>query len=102
MSNYQIIGSDGKPIETDVRLHPGEVIDWELQAREILKKDFAKSLEMQPAHLSDLIKGKRHVSVKLALKLEAQLGIDADFWLRLQSSYDLFMARKKLKDLQAA
>ncbi|MBC7720721.1 MAG: HigA family addiction module antidote protein [Pedobacter sp.] len=102
MSNYQVIGRNGKPIETDVTLHPGEIIADELEARDILKKDFAILLDMQPAHLSDLMKGKRHVSARLALKLEQHLGINAAYWLRVQSSYNLFMARKELKDLQAA
>ncbi len=96
MSNYQVIGSDGKPIEIDVLLHPGEVLNDELEARNISKKDFATILEMQPPHLSDIIKGKRHISAKLALKLEKHLGIDAGFWLRLQNSYDLTIAKREL------
>jgi addiction module HigA family antidote len=96
MSNYQVIGKNGKVIETDVTLHPGEIIADELVARNILKKDFATLLEMQSTHLSDLLKGKRHVSAKLALKLEQHLGINAAFWLRVQSRYDLQIARKEL------
>ncbi|MDI9365953.1 MAG: HigA family addiction module antitoxin [Flavobacterium sp.] len=97
MSNYQVIGRNGKPIETDITLHPGEIIADELESRGIMKKKFASLIEMQPAHLSDLIKGKRHVSAKLALKLEQHLGINAAYWLRVQNSYDLFMARKALQ-----
>ncbi len=52
---------------------------------------------LQPAHLSDLLKGKRHVSAKLALQLERHLGIDADLWLRLQMAYDLAIARRELE-----
>lgn len=99
MSNYQVIGKNGRAIETDVSLHPGEVLSDELEAREILQKDFAKKLGLQPPHLSDLIKGKRHVSARLALKLEKELGIEAGFWLRLQIAYDLFMARKQMENV---
>jgi HTH-type transcriptional regulator/antitoxin HigA len=52
---------------------------------------------MRPPHLNELIKGKRHISALLALKLEKQLGISAAFWLRLQIDYDLKIARKQLK-----
>jgi plasmid maintenance system antidote protein VapI len=52
---------------------------------------------MQPSHLSDLLKGKRHVA-KLALKLEQHLQINASYWLRLQMAYDLFMAKKELQE----
>ncbi|HEX8331721.1 MAG TPA: HigA family addiction module antitoxin [Segetibacter sp.] len=97
MADYKVIGKNGKVLETDVTLHPGEVLADELLARDILKKDFASKIGMQPSHLSDLFKGKRHVSAKLALQLEKQLGIDAGFWLRVQIDYDLFMAKRELE-----
>ncbi len=97
MKHCEVIGKNGKVIETDVTLHPGEVLADELEARKILKKDFAALLDLQPSHLSDLLKGKRHVSARLALKLEQHLKINASFWLRLQMAYDLFMAKKELE-----
>ena len=97
MAEYKVLGSDNKLLKTDVALHPGEILADELSAREILKKDFAATINLQPTHLSDLLKGKRHVSAKLALQLEKQLGIDAGFWLRVQVTYDLFMAKKELE-----
>jgi addiction module HigA family antidote len=97
MKNYEVIGKNGKVIETDVTLHPGEVLADELEARKILKRDFATLLGLQPSHLSDLLKGKRHVSARLALKLEEHLKINASFWLRLQMAYDLYMAKKELE-----
>ncbi len=97
MSIHQVVGPDGKLVKTNITLHPGKVLGEELDARNILKKDFALSIEMQAPHLTDLIKGKRHISARLALKLEEKLGIEAGFWLRLQIAYDLFMARKELQ-----
>jgi len=97
MKHYEVIGKNGKVIETDVTLHPGEVLADELEARKILKKDFAALLDLQPSHLSDLLKGKRHVSARLALKLEQHLKLNASFWLRLQMAYDLFMAKKEFE-----
>jgi len=80
-----------------VILHPGEVLGDELEASGIPQKEFSALVDMRPPHLNELIKGKRHVSALLALKLEKQLGIGAAFWLRLQIDYDLKMARKQLK-----
>jgi HTH-type transcriptional regulator/antitoxin HigA len=97
MIDDKVIGKNGEVLETDVTLHPGEVLADELEARKILKKDFAALLSLQPSHLSDLLKGKRHVSAKLALKLEQHLKINASYWLRLQMAYDLFMAKKELE-----
>jgi addiction module HigA family antidote len=49
-----------------------------------------------PPHLNDLIKGKRNISAKIAIELETALGIDADYWLRVQIKYDLAIERKQL------
>jgi addiction module HigA family antidote len=97
MPEYKVIDANGKPVKTNTLLHPGSVIADELEARDILKKDFASAIGMHPSHLSDLLKAKRHVSAKLALQLEAHLGIDAGFWLRAQMAYDLAIARKELE-----
>src|SRR5258706_10557555 len=97
MGVYKVIGKNGKEMETGAILHPGEVLGEELLARNIPQKEFADLVDMRPPHLNELIKGERHVSAILALKLEKQLGIGAAFWLRLQIDYDLKLARKQLK-----
>jgi antitoxin HigA-1 len=97
MSVYKVVDKNGRKIETDVNLHPGEILADELVAREISQKDFSKLIKLQAPHLNDLLKGKRHFSARIALKLEKQLGIDADYWLRVQIAFDLFEARKAMK-----
>jgi HTH-type transcriptional regulator/antitoxin HigA len=99
MSIYKVVDKHGKELETDVTLHPGEILGSELEAREITQKDFAKQLGIQAPHLNDLIKGKRHVSATLAVKIEKALGIDAAFWLRVQVAYDLAVARRELEEV---
>jgi HTH-type transcriptional regulator/antitoxin HigA len=57
-----IFGSDAtepKEIQSDVFLHPGEVLLDELEARNIKKTDFAKSMNMKPGHFSELLHGKK-------------------------------------------
>lgn len=96
MNNYQIIGTNGEIWEPDFTYHPGELIEEELQARGISKKDFAAQLGLHPSQLSELIKGKRHVSAMLALKLEKIWDISAGFWMRMQVQYDLTIARQQM------
>ena len=43
---------------------------------------------------------KRNVSAMLALKLEQVFRVEADYWLRVQSSYDLVKAREKMRTLK--
>jgi antitoxin HigA-1 len=93
---FKVISSEGRRLQTDEVLHPGDVLEMELSARGIKKKFAAQQLSIQPSHLSELLKGNRHVSAMLAIRLEMLLDIEADFWLRVQSSYDLAQARYQL------
>lgn len=68
--------------------HPGEVLREELKARGIKQKAFAGQINMQPTHLSELIKGKRNITSDIALRLENALGIPYNNWMNLQSGYD--------------
>ena len=97
MSIYKVIDKSGTKIVTDITLHPGEVLHDEIVARSIKQKDLAKKIKILAPHLNDLLKGKRHISARIALKLEVELGIEADYWLRLQMAYDLAIARKEMQ-----
>jgi len=98
MNNYRVINSRGKEIQTDVVLHPGEVLADELDARSITKTAFADRLGMKLSHFSELLHGKRHVSAGMAIKLEELLDIPAEYWMRVQVYHDLFVERHKQKD----
>ena len=97
-NNYKVLNSKGKEIYTDVALHPGELLQDELEAREIKKTAFAALLGIKPGHLSELLRGRRHVSAATALKLEKLLNIPAEYWMRLQVYYDLFVERRREKE----
>ena len=100
MSNYKVVNSRGKEIFTDVTIHPGEILQMELAARNIKKRDFANLLGMKAGHFSELLHGKRHVSAATALKLQKLLDIPAEYWMRVQVYHDLFVERNK--NLEAA
>jgi antitoxin HigA-1 len=51
----------------------------ELDARGISKTTFAEALGLKISNLSGLLHQNRHVNAEVALKLEALLGIDAEF-----------------------
>ncbi|MEP6595558.1 MAG: HigA family addiction module antitoxin [Ginsengibacter sp.] len=100
MSQYKVVNSRGKEIFTDVNLHPGEILQMELAARNLKKAEFAELLRMKPGHFSELLHGKRHVSAATALKLQKLLDIPAEYWMRVQVYHDLFIERSK--DMEAA
>lgn len=99
MNRNKIINTKGREISTDICLHPGEVLLDELEARSSRKNEFAGKLNIKASHFSELLHGKRNIGAALAIKLEAQLSIPAEYWLRLQVYYDLFVERQK-NDLQ--
>lgn len=80
-----------------MKLHPGEVLEEELEARNIKKSVFAMELKIYPSHFSDILKGRRNISAAIAIKLEKALGISAEFWIRLQGEYNLKLEREKNK-----
>lgn len=68
--------------------HPGEVLREEIECRGITQTRLADEIGMKVSLLNELINGKRDFTTEYAMLLEAALGIDADFWLNLQSSYN--------------
>jgi HTH-type transcriptional regulator/antitoxin HigA len=68
---------------------PGATLKLELEERGISQKDFAAQIDMRPSHLSELINGKRTLTLQIALKLEKALNIPAKLWLNLQTNYEL-------------
>ncbi|WP_217603471.1 HigA family addiction module antitoxin [Chitinophaga sp. GbtcB8] len=90
-----VLGKNGQPIHSRIAIHPGEVLRDEIEARGLIKKEFAAKIELLPQHLSELFAGKRHFTAVLAIKLEEVLDIDAEFWLQLQNEYDLTIERNK-------
>jgi antitoxin HigA-1 len=88
-----VFDKSGNELRTPAAFHPGEFLLEEVEERGLKKTDFAKSIDMLPGNLSELFKGKRNINARIALKLEAALGISAEYWMGLQSAYDLTMAR---------
>lgn len=75
--------------------HPGSVLKSELQARGIKQKDFARIIGMPAPNLSELIRGKRHITESIAIKLESALGIPFQTWMNLQNRYHYVMKRRE-------
>lgn len=79
--------------------HPGEFIKDELDAREMKQKELSDKMEIAATVLSEIIHGKRNLTPLLALKLEIALGINAEFWMKLQVGYDINKIRNQYANL---
>ncbi len=70
-------------------VHPVIMVKPELQERGISQKDFAKILDIQASHLSEVLNGKRSLSAELAVKIQNAIGIPAEILLSAQAQYEL-------------
>ena len=76
-----------------IPIHPGEVLRDELKSRHITQRQFADRLGLKYSVVNEILKGRRPVSTRTALMVEAALGIPADSLLQLQLKYDLQVAK---------
>ena len=74
--------------------HPGELVKEELESRGIKQKDFAKKFGLSYSALNEVLNAKRPVTTEFALFLEAALNINADLLVRIQTDYNIQVARK--------
>jgi addiction module HigA family antidote len=82
---------------SDLAIPAGETLEEELDARGIEPADFAAKLGIPLRHLKEIFTGKRRISGDLAWQLDAELGVDARFWMNLQSDHELTLARNRRK-----
>src|SRR5277367_1282600 len=77
-------------------IHPGEILADELEEIGLSAKKLADVIEVPPNRLYQLLAGKRNVTADTALRLSRYFGMSADFWMNLQSAYELDLARQQL------
>jgi addiction module HigA family antidote len=78
-----------------LEVHPGLVLKEELEARGISGNALALALRIHSGRISEILNGKRGVSADTALRLGRYFGNDPQFWLGLQSGYDLAVASRE-------
>ena len=74
--------------------HPGEVLR-EYLPENVSIGEVARHLGVTRQALSALLNGRAGVSASMALRLEGSLGTSAEMWLNMQTSHDLWLARKR-------
>ena len=76
-------------------IHPGEILADELEEIGLTANKLADVIEVPPNRLYQLLAGKRNVTADTALRLSQYFGMSADFWMNLQSAYELDLARQQ-------
>lgn len=80
-------------------IHPGEVlIEDFLKPLGLSQYRLAQDISVPPRRINEIVHGTRSVTADTALRLGRYFGTSEQFWLNLQSHYDLEVERERLGD----
>ncbi|MEI6210059.1 MAG: HigA family addiction module antitoxin [bacterium] len=78
-------------------VHPGEVLNEEFLApMEISQYRLAKDISVPARRINEIVHGTRSITVDTALRLGRYFGTSAQFWLNLQTHFDLEVQQDKI------
>jgi addiction module HigA family antidote len=77
-------------------IHPGEILADELEELRVSPTELSRQIGVPPNRVTQIIQGKRAVTGDTALRLGHWFRTSAEFWLNLQTAYDLRVAEKEL------
>jgi len=76
-------------------IHPGEHLAEEIDALDMSAAELARKLDVPTNRITQILNGTRAITGDTALRLAHFFGTSAEFWLNLQSLYDLRIAQQK-------
>lgn len=79
-------------------IHPGELLLEILEDLSLTQAALADALGISPMRVSHVLKGTRPITAELALRLARAFGQSPQYWLNLQTSYDLKIAQTQWRD----
>ncbi|MGA2744034.1 MAG: HigA family addiction module antitoxin [Candidatus Sulfotelmatobacter sp.] len=77
-------------------IHPGKHLAVELDELEMSAAELARQLDVPTNRITEILNGRRAITGDTALRLAHFFGTTAEFWLNLQSLYEIRMAERKL------
>ena len=79
-------------------IHPGEHLAEQLTALEMSAAELGRRLQVPSNRISEIIRGQRAITGDTALRLGHFFGTSPQFWLNLQTLYELRLAEQKTGD----
>lgn len=77
-------------------IHPGRLLAEDLADMGISVNRLARDTRMPLSRASDLVNGKRAITAETALRLARFFGTSPEYWLNLQTKYDLDIAKSRI------
>ena len=79
-------------------IHPGEVLMEDfIRGFGITQNRLAVEIGVPPRRINEIVHGKRRITADTAVRLAAYFGTSAEFWMNLQSHYELRIEQRALK-----
>jgi len=75
--------------------HPGRLLKREIVARGLSANRLALDLCVRSGRVTDILNGRRSITADTALRLGRHFGNSPQFWLDLQSQYDIAVAERE-------
>jgi addiction module HigA family antidote len=76
-------------------IHPGEILAEELAEISLTPTELARQLKVPANRITQIVQGKRAITGDTALRLGHWFGMSPQFWLNLQSAYDIRLAAQE-------
>jgi addiction module HigA family antidote len=77
-------------------IHPGRILKREIAVRSLSANRLALELRVPSGRITQILNGKRGISAETALRLARYFGNSAQFWVNLQSRYNLALVEQKI------
>jgi addiction module HigA family antidote len=84
--------------EMVLAMHPGRLLRRELRARGLSANRLALDLGVPSGRITDILNGRRSITAETAVRLGRYFGNRAQFWLDLQSQYDIAIVESERGD----
>lgn len=76
-------------------IHPGEVLADAFREANISATGASIAMGLPPSTVTRIMKGQRNITAPIALRIARYFGTSADIWIRMQSDYDLELAKDR-------
>lgn len=84
-------------------IHPGEILMEDfIEGFGITQNKLAVSISVPPRRINEIVHGKRGITADTAIRLARYFGTSDEFWMNLQSNYELRIERRAMRDRVAA
>ena len=77
-------------------IHPGRILRRELNARNLSANKLALALRVPSGRITQILNGKRGITAESALRLSCYFGNSPQFWMNLQTRYEISIAEQKI------